>query len=242
MCRGGEPVQEVDVFSLIHDGDIYEGFSHEQYEKDLQGWGGHKEFFTRMIEWTTPSLIIEVGTWKGKSACVMAQILKTFPDLRDSKVLCIDTWLGATEFWRDHSSEKRYKSLGRKAGYPQVYYQFLANVVKTGNADSIIPFPQTSSNAFRLLKERNVKADLIYIDGSHEFEDVLADLAKYSELLTDDGIIFGDDYCEYWPGVKQAVDMFKNIHGLTFQHKRYENKKDEAPSDYWVLSNGGVSL
>src|SRR4029434_8614820 len=114
-------------------------------------------------------------------------------DLR-TQVVCIDTWLGALEFWTDQTDSERYVSLGLRHGYPTVYYQFLANVCHHGLQDRIIPFPQTSSIAALWFRYYGILADLIYLDASHEEEDVYHDVCHYWELLAGNGVLFGDDY------------------------------------------------
>lgn len=212
---------------------IYDAFDADSYGLDVQGWGGHQSFFGQMVEETKPKLIIEVGSWKGKSAIAMANALRGF-ELNDSRVLCIDTWLGATEFVGKPDDDPK-RGLRRAFGYPTIYYQFLANVVLTENQKRIIPFPQSSINAARFLQKNGVKADLIYVDGSHEYEDVVEDLKMYYPLLKKGGVIFGDDYCKYWGGVIKAVDEFAVQIGTGVTTVQYQNPEGEAPSDYWIL-------
>ncbi len=166
--------------------------------KDVTGWNYSHVIFKQLIEQTNPKVIIEVGTWKGGSAIKMGNYLKQ--SNRQAKIYCVDTWLGALEFWtRFKDSEER--NLMLKNGYPQVYYQFLSNVVHNDLQDIIIPVPMPSTMGAAVLKDYGVTAELIYVDGSHEYEDVKADIKAYKELCT--GIIFGDDYG--WPSVKDAV-------------------------------------
>lgn len=242
------------LMAEIHASDPYENY--RTRPEDLQGWGGHPEFFKRMIELTAPETIVEVGTWKGRSAIAMAKILDEIereiisPEstrsywCEDTKIVCVDTWLGATEFWTDQNDEKRYKSLKLQNGYPTVYHTFLSNVLHNNAERRIIPFPQTSTNAARFFKKKGLKAQLIYIDASHEYDDVMMDLRLWRPILDEGGIMFGDDYCDYWRGVKDAVDRFamQKNNLLTVQTRRYENPNGQAPSDYWVLSKDGVKL
>ena len=226
------------IYPLLYDHSIFSDSKFiDEYERDLQGWGGHPEYFKARIEETNPDIILEVGSWKGRSAISMADICANNSLLSQrTEIVCIDTWLGATEFWTDHSDEKRYKSLGLKNGYPSVYYQFLYNVYHEGHASRITPFPQTSINAARFLKKKEVQADLIYLDGSHEYEDVKADLEAYWQLLRPGGVMFGDDYCEYWQGVIDAVGEFASKRlDLAVYHERHENPNGQAPSDYWLM-------
>ena len=152
----------------------------------------------------------------------------------DTEIVCVDTWLGATEFWTDHSDPKRYQSLGLKNGYPTVYYQFLANVFKTGHQDHITPFPQSSLNAARFLAKNEVKVDMVYLDGSHEYDDVLSDITAYWPLIRSGGVMVGDDYCEYWQGVIDAVTDYFGGEGVHVETETWTNEEG-APSDYWKV-------
>lgn len=183
---------------------IYENL--ELLEEHLVGWHGNHPIFEKLITKTNPTHIIEVGAWLGQSTINMAKILKK--DNRNCKITTVDTWLGALEFI---GSDKGDHNLMKKNGYPQVYYQFLSNVVHNNVQDYINPFPSTSLIAARYFEKNNIKADLIYIDGSHDYEDVVADLKSYWPLVNDGGIIFGDDYnAGQWPGVVKAVDEFSD--------------------------------
>ena len=69
------------------------------------------------------------------------------------------------------------------------------------------------SGAARVLAEKNVQADAIYIDGSHDYHDCATDLRDYWPLVRHGGVLFGDDY-QAWPGVTRAVDEFVAQHRL----------------------------
>jgi predicted O-methyltransferase YrrM len=56
-------------------------------------------------------------------------------------------------------------------------------------------------------------ADLIFIDGNHDYDDVRADIHNYFPFLAPGGIMFGDDFG--WAGVKKAVHEFAGKHNLT---------------------------
>ena len=54
----------------------------------------------------------------------------------------------------------------------------------------------------------NDKFDLIYIDGSHEYQDVKVDIQNCSNFLKEGGILCGHDYNSMCPGVVTAVNEF----------------------------------
>jgi hypothetical protein len=200
----------VNLLHEIHGGDPFHGFAAAEVAPDEQGWNSFDPIWDRLIPELRPSLIIEVGTWKGASALVMAEVCRAAG--LATQILCVDTWLGAGEFWEDKGDPDRFLSLRCRHGYPQVYFTFLANVVRRGFAGAIVPFPQTSLIAARWLARRGVQADLIYVDGSHDEQDVAADLAAYWPLIRPGGVLLGDDFAEDWPGVRQAVNTFAREH------------------------------
>lgn len=54
-----------------------------------------------------------------------------------------------------------------------------------------------------------MQPDLIYIDTSHQQNDVYSDMAYYWHTLRPGGVMFGDDYrAEFYPGVAKAVAGF----------------------------------
>ena len=199
---------------LVFRSDPYQGFPVEKYELDLQGWNAHPVIFDRLIAETQPHVVIEVGTWKGVSAILFADALKR--QNLTGRVICVDTWLGALEFWTNEMPDlDRYAALALCHGYPQVYYQFLANVILSGHRDAIIPLPNTSQIAARFLRRHAIHAELIYIDASHDERDVYADLVDYWQLLNPNGIMFGDDFGNKdFPGVRSAVERFARERSL----------------------------
>ncbi len=193
----------------------YSDFNHQEYSSDLQGWGSTDPLFAQLIDQTRPKIIIEVGTWKGASAIHMAKLLQE--KQIDCTIICIDTWLGALE----HLSGEYANSLAKKHGWPTLYYQFLANVMYSDVHPYIVPLPLPSNIAARWLQKNDLKADLIYIDASHEEQDVYADLNNYWNLVAPQGILFGDDYADLnHIGVATAVHRFANERQLAFKTVR----------------------
>ena len=165
--------------------DPFEGFDPAPHPDDLQGWGDDDPIFEALVKFKRPKIIVEVGSWKGASAIRMARACRELG--LDTKIVCIDTWLGSLEMYVRREKELApcpYAALAHRHGWPQLYYQFLANVIRQGFAGVITPLPLPSAIAAQLLARRGIMPDLIYIDASHDYESVKADIQAWLALKT----------------------------------------------------------
>jgi hypothetical protein len=170
-----------------------------------------KEIFPKRED--EPLVIIEVGTWMGKSAIEMAKVCD-----KNCKIYCVDTWIGSVE---------HYDSVERdEEGFPIIYKKFKENIKREGVDDVIIPVISTSTDAIQYFKRNGIKADVIYIDAAHDYENVMKDLENYWQIFDKtkpDNCFFGDDYGDAWGGLINAVNTFSNknfkklsLHGVTW--------------------------
>lgn len=182
----------------------YDGFDPAPWPLDVTGWGSTHPWFNDILAQFKPRSILEVGTWKGASAINMARQARRH--VADAQVLCVDTWLGSHKvLW---STPDYRRQLLLRNGFPQQYFQFLANVVHSGLKDAIFPLPMTSYAATGILRDAGMAFDVIYIDAHHDEEEVLGDVRRCWDLLRPGGMMFGDDYLTTEPGVIAAVNRF----------------------------------
>jgi predicted O-methyltransferase YrrM len=151
---------------------------------DEHGWFFNGPFIKDLILSRKIHTIIEIGSWLGLSTRFMARLLP-----HDGKIYAVDTWQGSIE----HQSDPRLATL---------YQTFLSNVKHAELTDIIIPFRMSSLEASKAL---NIQADMIYIDGSHEEEDVYDDIMAWAPHLNPKGVICGDDWNV--EGVRNAVSQ-----------------------------------
>lgn len=216
------------VMAALHEVSPYVGFDARRHRPDVQGWGSDDPVFRALIAELRPNLIVEVGSWKGASAIHMAGLCREFG--LTTRIVCVDTWLGSSEHVLGRRPGWR-SSLRPRNGYPQLYFTFLANVVRAGHADRIVPFANTSDTAAAVLAEKGLRPELIYIDAAHDEAAVWRDLSNYWPLLAPGGVLLGDDFANY-PGVRRAAMRFALEHGLTL----------EDCGDKFVLRAGGARV
>ena len=137
---------------------------------------------------------VEVGSWKGRSACFMGvEILNSGKKIR---LDCVDTWLGSEEHCiPELETDKDF-----------LYNIFLKNIepLKT----IIKPIRMESRDAARLYNDSSL--DFVFLDASHDYTNVLHDIAYWLPKVKPSGTIAGHD----WPHepIRRAVlDMFGEI-------------------------------
>jgi precorrin-6B methylase 2 len=181
--------------------------------ENLQGWHSDDPVFAKVIQRTKPSVIVQVGAWKGASTLHIARLAP------EAIVIDVDTWLGSIEHMaREHDVPRQF-------GYPVLYHQYLKNIATKPEADRIFPLPQTSVAAARMIATMAVQIDLIYIDGTHEVNEVYADISAYWKLLRKGGVMFGDDAGGTHPGVLCDITRFATELG----------RRWESEGGFWVL-------
>lgn len=169
----------------------------DRYPFDAQGWCANTRQLQAIIRRYSPSIIVEVGSWKGLSAHQMS--LAAPPT---TLIFCVDHWLGSEEHQPGGSAFL--------PGLDHLYQTFLNNCRHRGLAGRIIP---VRSDSLAAAERFPGKADMIYIDAAHDTKSVYADIKAWTPVLTEDGVLCGDDWS--WPTVRKAVEQFAAETGLT---------------------------
>lgn len=205
-------------FTTILQKNAFDNLDITNYTPDIHGWmdPSFASIIANIVNnrvRTERITIIEVGSWKGRSCITIANTLKQL-GFTDIIIIAVDTWLGAPEFWTwGLNDPMRGLSLNITNGLPTVFYTFTKNVKYFKHDDIVAPFPISSMQAAEVLEYHNIKADLIYVDASHEYDAVIQDIITYWNLLKTGGTMIGDDYMPNWPGVIKAVDELSTVFG-----------------------------
>ena len=198
------------LLNIIHKENPYTNFNNSFYVKDDKILE-HVKKRTEELEYVFSCIckfntkrIFEVGSFLGASAIVMSEVCKKNFNIKP-EIVCIDTWLGSIDHW---FSDEYRNDLKIKNGYPNIFYQFLGNVLRFGHQDCIVPFPCTSLDAAKFFLKEKITADIVYIDGAHDYDSVLRDCFFYYDVLNPGGVLFGDDFHISNRDVMTAVQDF----------------------------------
>ena len=156
-----------------------------------------------------PNYIVECGSMLGGSAIRMAETLKN--NNKISEIICIDPFTGDVNMW-DWERNNGWKFLRLENGIPTIYKRFLANCKYNGFEDKILPINATTSVGIKLLQRLfyqnriNELPNYIYLDSAHEKDETFIELSICWNCLTNNSILFGDDW--NWTAVRDDVIKF----------------------------------
>ena len=139
-------------------------------------------------------LIVEVGSWVGRSTRYIANLAPR------ASIIAIDHWQGSPE----HKADPQLSQF-----LPRLYETFLAECWEYRN--QIVPVKADSVEGLRQVADAGLQPDLVYLDGDHRFECVVADLQAVLDLFPTAAVV-GDDWNQ--PSVRTAVDTVAKQLGL----------------------------
>lgn len=147
---------------------------------NVDGWLSNKEgrlLYDLAKNCTGKGVIVEVGSWMGKSTIWLANGSKAGNNV---KIYAIDPHSNAT------------------------LAQFMSNIKGAKVDDIITPIVKKSEDAAQVF---DLPVELVFIDGDHEYEGVKKDFEAWYPKLIDNGTIaFHDAGRTGWPGPTKLVD------------------------------------
>lgn len=158
---------------------------------------------------------VEIGVADGRFA---RQIMAAVPDL---------TYIGVDPY-------ETYR--GNRRGGTQVRHdrnRAAAQELVDGSRDAILLIATSEQAIFHV-----TEADVVYIDGNHDFDYVMLDLIKWRRKLTAHGVMAGHDFYEFrHGGVMPAVTAYTAAHGLEWYltDGTADPGSDKHPSFFWAV-------
>jgi predicted O-methyltransferase YrrM len=124
-----------------------------------------------------PPRVVEIGSYKGRSTISMG--LSLLARGGSGTILAIDP----------HKME------------PGQYEAFRANIGRAGVAELVHPLVSMSHEARETVEDATI--DLLFVDGSHEYESVVQDVRDWESALAPGAVVAFND--PYWRGVSRAL-------------------------------------
>lgn len=129
-----------------------------------------------------PVRALEIGSWAGGSAISIAERLRA----KGGSLIAVDPWEPYSG-----QSEPIYRTMDQAARSGKILEMFLFNIKAAGVNDLVIPIK--ASGEFAMKHILRGPFDFAFIDGSHYYKDVLADLTLAKDLVRVGGVLCGDD-------------------------------------------------
>ena len=171
-----------------------------------------RKVWDSLLPQLNPSKVLEIGSYEGESTCYLINYLSK---KSNTELYCIDNWVGAIEQTNRGINMKEVES--RFDNNVKAAMKLKTNKIKfiklKGNSDLLLSklLTESKSNYF----------DFIYVDGSHQAQDVLFDALMAFKLIRKNGIIVFDDYLWFERNLpngkdlnrcpKPAIDAFTSI-------------------------------
>lgn len=167
----------------------------KHYFDEIQGWFNFAGAYRDAVrEATDASVLVELGSWKGRSACFL--MVEALNAGKTPAIYFVDHWGGSNE--AEHQADP---------DMAVVYDTFLANIERADyRKTTVLRMPTVDAAKFFKLES----VDFVWVDAGHTYDEVLADLKAWWPKLKPGGVIGGDDFP--MEGVKRAVSEFFPSH------------------------------
>lgn len=139
-----------------------------------------------------PGPVAEVGVWRGRSTAALLEGAQPY-----KRVYSVDNWA-------DHSADP---VLSRYYVRPERTFEEFMREFRSHIRDGRLHVLRMRSLfAAEWLRDEQALG-MVFIDASHRYEDVYADILAWRGLMTSGSVLCGHDYgANGCPGVKRAVD------------------------------------
>tara|TARA_Y100000590_G_scaffold289197_1_gene325573 strand:- start:219 stop:1031 length:813 start_codon:yes stop_codon:yes gene_type:complete len=191
----------------------------EKYNFNFKDWFSGNIFIWEIIVNKIEKIdYLEIGSFEGRSTVFMGELNNL------NSIAAIDTWEGSDE----HNSEDKRPEIS----FNKVFENFKNNL-NIINKPNINYFKTTSDNFF---KNNKKNYNLIYIDGSHHYNDVKNDFINSFNCLKNNGYIICDDFLWFFydqpelnpmKAVLECYEKFKKNLKIEFLYYQIIFKKIE---------------
>ena len=153
-------------------------------------------------------VFVEIGNYLGESLELFGEQIHN--NLKDNYlIVSIDPYIPYTS--QEEEKQNKSQAAMMNKSIKKIYYYFLNNISNTIFKHNHFHLRMISSDAFKLLRNFNLRIDFCYIDASHYYENIKEDFENYNSILKNEnnykGKICGDDYELTYDEVKETFDF-----------------------------------
>lgn len=186
-------------------------YFNNKYRFDYDDWfSGNIIFWEKIVNKISKIKYLEIGSFEGRSTVFIKEL-----DNLES-LMAIDTFEGSDEH--------------KNIDFKKVYENFKYNINLGGNKN--VNFLKTNSDDF--FKNNKNHYNLIYIDGSHHYEQVKKDFINSFNFLENNGYIICDDFMWFYydkielnpmKTILECYELYKSKLSIKFIHHQIIFKK-----------------
>lgn len=172
---------------------------------EIPGWMSEIDLLWLAEQAKSRDIIVEVGCYQGRSTRVLGENVKIC-------VFAVDDWQGLRTidqgWWEGITPEDERKSL---------YERFIMNTHDLIDKGKVIPVRANHASVPEL-----PPADMVFIDGSHDYESVKRDILTWEPRLKSGGLLCGHDYNQspLMAAVEQCLPRWTHAADLIWQWEK----------------------
>ena len=156
----------------------------------------------------------EIGVAEGRYSQILCEAI---PNLH---LICVDVWKPYGENWRmDEYQDKAYEEAVQRLS------KYDVDIKRTTSLEASLTVPDDS-------------LDFVFIDGAHDFDNVMLDIILWAKKVRKGGIVSGHDYMHFHKsGVVEAVNKYTEEHRIELNvigRNQNEHKDDQQPCWFFM--------
>jgi predicted O-methyltransferase YrrM len=166
----------------------------------LHGWFDFHDIYTQAVaEARADSILVEVGVAFGRSAAFLAQKLESSGN-RGAKFFVVDPWSACVPQANEEATRAEEARVQIEGGPFNTFLHGMREWARP-ELERMLVLRAPSVQVARMFDPGSV--DFVFVDGSHAYADVCADLDAWWPKIRAGGVLAGHDYCD--PGIMRAV-------------------------------------
>lgn len=163
----------------------------------IQGWKTRDELVWMAQNARRSKMVLDVGCWRGRTTKLMSSVMRGY-----GQVIAVD------HLQAPYTGETARNEIIQREGQLRIITDFMGNLYEELHGGKVYGIFLDGDEARKAVASflGGSKVDFAWIDGDHDYKDVVADIQAYRPLMAPGSVFAGHDYEPAFPGVVQAVN------------------------------------